>query len=38
MSQAEIMSESAAVEDVDLISLVEHREAIQATETTEDVY
>ncbi|HSY43547.1 MAG TPA: ATP-binding protein [Candidatus Acidoferrum sp.] len=31
-------SESAALENVDLLTLVEHREFVQATETTESVY
>ncbi|HTR42074.1 MAG TPA: ATP-binding protein [Pseudomonadales bacterium] len=31
-------SESSALENVDLLSLVEHREFVQATETTENVY
>ncbi len=42
MSEAEIMNDSVAVdvavENVDLISLVEHRESIQGMETTENVY
>lgn len=38
VESVESRSESVAVEDVDLISLVEHRESIQAAETTESVY
>jgi len=38
MPAVESSSGSVAVEDVDLVSLVEHRECIQATETTENAY
>src|ERR1700677_2049481 len=38
MPAVESINDSAVVEDVDLVSMVEHRECIQAAETTENVY
>ena len=40
MSETEHISDStvASVEGIDLLSLVEHRESVQASETTENVY
>lgn len=38
MVAEENLNDSLALENVDLLSLVEHREFVQATETTENVY